>query len=658
VSIGATGGAAFDPGRVAGDDGAAGAAGGPEAGLVAPQLREPEIAAVARGERTIGQGSRGPAVRALQEALRAAGFDVVPDGALGPKTVAAITAFQRSAGLAPDGKVGPKTLAALDRRLCGAEEAGGRAAGAADPFADIDALMLPAIGVRPAPARTTTIAPRPAAPAPRRDEPTPYDTSWFTDADKLEAPADVRKYLDQALAGSSHSDVIGLRMTDWMMASTAERATLIEKLLDGHTDVGDEEWILQMLQRKPAESAPILDELARRGRLGQLFADFQGEEYERLLDLMPSCAPGATTAASVVGAILESDTRRNRLAAHHIFDRARAGGYLDATLAKLRAAHPTSAVVNDLIAQAKPTRRPEVIAHRGGLASEHPENTMPCIRSAVEAGADGIEIDITLTADDRIILWHDYAESAGAVPIVRNLGLESTMGYRPVVPDLGHPARRPIYELYLAAVRANYGYAERHPLEAVVGAGDRVNVEIPTLDEVARYVKDHPSLKKVVLDVKLPPDRPDVQHRFAAELKKIAERYGLKDRLVLMHNDAGVVRTLKQDLGSGYKISHDVEIVSLTPSAADYSAVDSANRLGNTVASVGRPRIGIDGSGQYLEVLKKDRRKLDRSAHPQELYTWTINDELELREIMAIGVDGILTDDPKLLERLIEAYKL
>jgi glycerophosphoryl diester phosphodiesterase len=38
------------------------------------------------------------------------------------------------------------------------------------------------------------------------------------------------------------------------------------------------------------------------------------------------------------------------------------------------------------------------------------------------------------------------------------------------------------------------------------------------------------------------------------------------------------------------------------------------------------------------------------------LYTWTINDELEMREIIAIGVDGILTDDPEMLRRLNRAY--
>src|SRR6185295_19249357 len=100
----------------------------------------------------------------------------------------------------------------------------------------------------------------------------------------------------------------------------------------------------------------IFEGLAAHGKLDDLFADFQGTTRARLLAQLPSMVANSNQAAVVAGAILASDTRENRLAAHHVFDRARAGGYLDQTLAKLRAAHPASAVVNDLIAQAKPTR--------------------------------------------------------------------------------------------------------------------------------------------------------------------------------------------------------------------------------------------------------------------------------------------------------------
>ncbi len=60
------------------------------------------------------RGSKGPDVLALQKALLAAGFNPQGlDGSFGPKTEAALRAFQRAAGIVVDGKAGPQTWRAL-----------------------------------------------------------------------------------------------------------------------------------------------------------------------------------------------------------------------------------------------------------------------------------------------------------------------------------------------------------------------------------------------------------------------------------------------------------------------------------------------------------------------------------------------------------------
>jgi peptidoglycan hydrolase-like protein with peptidoglycan-binding domain len=59
-------------------------------------------------------GSNGPAVEDLQKKLAAAGFDPGPiDGSMGPRTLAAVKAFQQAKGIGVDGIVGPETRGAL-----------------------------------------------------------------------------------------------------------------------------------------------------------------------------------------------------------------------------------------------------------------------------------------------------------------------------------------------------------------------------------------------------------------------------------------------------------------------------------------------------------------------------------------------------------------
>src|ERR1700704_3987340 len=52
------------------------------------------------------------------------------------------------------------------------------------------------------------------------------------------------------------------------------------------------------------------------------------------------------------------------------------------------------------------TGRVSVVAHRGASAYA-PENTMAAFERASQLGADAIELDVHLTADDRLVVHHD-----------------------------------------------------------------------------------------------------------------------------------------------------------------------------------------------------------------------------------------------------------
>ena len=53
-----------------------------------------------------------------------------------------------------------------------------------------------------------------------------------------------------------------------------------------------------------------------------------------------------------------------------------------------------------------PGSRPLVLAHRGDRHAA-PENTLSAYEAALAEGADGVELDVRLSADDRVVVIHD-----------------------------------------------------------------------------------------------------------------------------------------------------------------------------------------------------------------------------------------------------------
>ena len=81
--------------------------------LAAADLPDEAPSAGVPAETLLRRGDRGEIVKALQRALRAAGYDLEIDGVFGRITLACVKSFQATRGLVRDGVVGPLTWAAL-----------------------------------------------------------------------------------------------------------------------------------------------------------------------------------------------------------------------------------------------------------------------------------------------------------------------------------------------------------------------------------------------------------------------------------------------------------------------------------------------------------------------------------------------------------------
>ena len=53
-----------------------------------------------------------------------------------------------------------------------------------------------------------------------------------------------------------------------------------------------------------------------------------------------------------------------------------------------------------------PRKRPVIVAHRGA-SSVAPENTLAAFRRAIDGGAEAIELDVRLTKDGEVVVFHD-----------------------------------------------------------------------------------------------------------------------------------------------------------------------------------------------------------------------------------------------------------
>jgi len=252
------------------------------------------------------------------------------------------------------------------------------------------------------------------------------------------------------------------------------------------------------------------------------------------------------------------------------------------------------------------------IAHRGGRRIR-PEHTLLAYDQALEDGADILELDVGETSDGALVVMHDdevdrTTECTGLIKEMTFAEIrECDAGYE-FTPDDG----------------------ETYPYRGM-------GLVVPTLQEVFdRY--------------------PDVA--FIIEIKQ--ETPSIVDNFVQTLRDSGV-----EDKMIGSQFSDDVlaELRAAAPEIATNTGVNE------TLVFWGKAFDDLDPEyeppAEFLQVPTQfdvGDRIVDvlhpgfvPRAHELDMYVhvWTINDEQEMRDLIALGVDGIMTDDPPLLTKVI-----
>ncbi len=246
----------------------------------------------------------------------------------------------------------------------------------------------------------------------------------------------------------------------------------------------------------------------------------------------------------------------------------------------------------------------KVIAHRGASA-DAPENTLAAVTLAVSRGADLVEIDVRRTLDGELVVIHDPT-------------LERTTDAARAFPGR---ARYDVAGFTLAEIRVLDAGSWFGP----AFAGERV----PTLREVLAALAGRAGL---LLEVKDPVAAPGI----TADLRSVLDAAGwLKDapagRLVVQSADWKFVK----------------EFHLLLPEVP-------VGLLGGPP-----PPQQIDGAAGWAHCINPKNTKvtagLVRRVHGGGMVLWpyTVDNPHRMRELIALGVDGIITNRPALLAEVL-----
>jgi glycerophosphoryl diester phosphodiesterase len=256
--------------------------------------------------------------------------------------------------------------------------------------------------------------------------------------------------------------------------------------------------------------------------------------------------------------------------------------------------------------------RPRLYAHRGA-AAELPENTLPAFRRALELGADAIETDAHLTKDGHVVLSHDATcERMCGVPV-------------------------PIERATLDEVRSwNAGARFVATARVDAGAYDGAPVRIPTLEEALR------ELPGVLFNVDAKSRHPDMVGR----VLEVVRRANAASRTLIASFDA---RTLADVRRRGYEGATGLAQTEVVRLLALPRFVLARLPLGGTAAQIPYRIYGVD-LGKRSVVSKCHALGL-------EVHYWTVNEPRLAGQLLAIGADAIMTDDPRAIAPTMAAWR-
>jgi len=238
---------------------------------------------------------------------------------------------------------------------------------------------------------------------------------------------------------------------------------------------------------------------------------------------------------------------------------------------------------------------PLVIAHRGDSA-HRPENTLASFAGALEVGATVVELDVQLTADGHVVVFHD-----------------------PTL-DRTTTGRGDVHGLTLAEVRAvSAGYPERF---GTAYAGERV----PTLAEVLGLLRGR---ARALVEIKTESVSDDAEGGVEARVADEVRRSGMAGEVALISFDQRAV----------------VRLLHLAPEITR-GRIFSRTRADEVLAEAREASCGLvmPHKSQLSDALAERVH-----AAGLKLATWVVDEPEELKKLARFGLYGVGSNRPGVL---------
>ena len=239
--------------------------------------------------------------------------------------------------------------------------------------------------------------------------------------------------------------------------------------------------------------------------------------------------------------------------------------------------------------------RPLIFAHRG---ANHvcPENTLPAFAAAVDLGADGVELDVQFSSDGRLVIIHDYSLD------------KTTSGKGRVV---------------------SLPYADLQQLDAGSWfAPEFAATCIPTLDQVLDLLKG-----KLLINIEL--KSLDMASTLGRDVVRCVREHDMAEQVVLSSFNPFTLRGARR-AGPEFECA-----LLISPDLPGWMRSGLTRRW--SLAQALHPEF----------VMVDERYMADARKRKLPVRPWTVNEEADMRRMLDLGVDAIITDWPDRLKALL-----